>query len=67
MCRFLQNKEEFEDLHINHELEEEIRDVIQLKINNSPPRLSVLKSMFDYNDASTSTPSIDSESVRNVQ
>jgi hypothetical protein len=63
MCRFLQNKEEFEDLHINHELEEETRDVIQLKINKFPPGLLVLESMFDYNDASTSAPSIDSEYV----
>jgi hypothetical protein len=67
ICRFLQNKEEFKDLHINHELEEETRDVIQLKTNKIPPSLSVLESMFDSNDASTSAPSIDSESVRKVQ
>jgi ribonuclease HI len=30
ICRFLQNKEEFEDLHIIHELEEEIKNIIQL-------------------------------------
>jgi ribonuclease HI len=67
ICRFLQNKEEFEDLHINHELEEETGNMIQLKTNKIPPGLSVLESMFDSDDATTSAPSIDSESVRKVQ
>jgi ribonuclease HI len=66
ICRFLQNKEEFEDLHINHELEEETRNIIQLKKNKIPPGLSVLESMFDSNDATTFVPSIDSEYVRKV-
>jgi hypothetical protein len=65
--RFLQNKEEFKDLHINHELEEETGDIIQLKTNKIPPGLFVLESMFDSNDATTYAPSIDSESVRKVQ
>ena len=67
ICRFLQNKEEFEDLHINHELEEETGNMIQLKTNKIPPGLSALESMFDSDDATTSAPSIDSESVRKVQ
>jgi ribonuclease HI len=67
ICIFLQNKEEFKDLHISHELEEETKDIIQLKTNNIPPGLSVLESMFDFNDATTSAPSIDSEFVRKVQ
>ena len=42
ICSFLQNKEEFEDLYISHELEEEIGDIIQLKTNKIPSGLSVL-------------------------
>jgi hypothetical protein len=61
--RFLQNKEEFKDLDIYHELEEETKDIIQLKMNKIPLGLSMLESMFDSNDASTSTPSINSESL----
>jgi hypothetical protein len=30
-------KEEFEDLHICHEIEEETEDIIQLKTNKIPP------------------------------
>jgi hypothetical protein len=67
ICRFLQNKEEFEDLHIIHELEEETGNIIQLNTNNIPPSLSVLESMFDSNDATTFLPSIDRESIRKVQ
>jgi hypothetical protein len=65
--RFLQNKEEFKYLHIIHELEEETKDIIQLKTNTIPPSLSILEYMFDSNDATTSSPSIDSEFVRKVQ
>jgi hypothetical protein len=61
--RFLQNKGEFKDLHISHKVEEETRGLIQLKTNKIPLRLS----MFDSNNASTSTPNINSESIRKVR
>jgi ribonuclease HI len=67
ICRFLQNKEEFKDLHINDELEEETGNIIQLKTNKIPPGLSALESMFDSNDATNYAPSIDSESIRKVR
>jgi hypothetical protein len=64
--RFLQNKEEFENLHISHELEEETGNISQLKTSKIPPGLSILESMFDSNDATTFAPSIDCEYVRKV-
>jgi hypothetical protein len=67
ICKFLQSKEEFEYFHISTELEEETRDIIQLKTNKIPPSLFMLESMFDYNDASTFALSIDSESIKKVQ